>query len=279
MTRKLSRRTLLSGVFGAVSGAGATLLIRDSDYRRTGDSESESNETNESQECPKSEQNPREKPAKTHVLGEGAHRGENNFMYFLDQSSLGLDANQPDEVYCQIFVKLDNSWEQPTLADTCKLFWAGSNLSAGPAGQTGNSPTGDDGWSVRIYSRGPDQNGSVSMGSYVYHLDQDGRFGDLWEWPNEASIGMWNRINTYVKLNSVTDGSANYDGIVQTWLNGELQTDRTDLRWRTTENLGFDRLGPGSYWGGDRGSPQNNIVYYDKFQYRIGSKAPFENAC
>ena len=206
-----------------------------------------------------------------HVVSGGSHRGENNFSYFLNRASLGLDPNQPDEVYSRVFVKLDDDWVQPTLDDTCKVYWAGCNLSAGSAGQGGHPPTGDDGWSVRVYTRGPVTNGKVSLGSYVYHLDQHGNFGSLWPWPDKAPIGRWNRLDTYVRLNSVSNGTANQDGVVRTWLNGTPQTSHTDLRWRTTEALGFDRLGPGSYWGGTEGAPENNILYYDTFRYNAGA--------
>jgi len=42
---------------------------------------------------------------------------------------------------------------------------------------------------------------------------------------------------------------------------------REDIRWRTTERLGFDRLGPGTYWGSPDGSPRTNIVFFDRFTY------------
>lgn len=135
------------------------------------------------------------------------------------------------------------------------------------AGQGGNRPTGDDGWSVRLYTRGPLTDGEVTFGSYVYHLDQSGEYGDLWRWPNSAEVGTWNKIDTHVKLNSVSGDEANADGVVRVWLNDKLQTSRTDIRWRTTERLGFDRLGPGTYWGGPDGPPRSSIVYFDRFTY------------
>lgn len=211
----------------------------------------------------------------SHVLNEGSHWGSNVIYYFPNhgRGTAGLDPDQPDEVYSRIDVQLDAEWEQRTEDDTCKLYWAGANQTAGEAGYGGRRPSGDDGWSVRVYSRGPDDGGSVTLGSYVYHLDQDGRFGDLQDWSEEAAIGEWNRIETYVKLNSASDGTASEDGVLQTWLNGTLQDERTDLRFRTTEELGFDRIGPGSYWGGSEVSPRDNTIYYDDFRFDVGSES------
>lgn len=261
----VSRRTLLGFLLGGASGAAIASLV--------GLSSEESGQATEDESEPTVEERPEEmrtfgdETARTHVINRGSHRGENNFAYFLEEASLGLDENQPDEVYSSLAVKLDRDWHQPTASDTAKIYWAGSNLSAGVAGQGGHPPTGDDGWSVRVYTRGPVSDGDVTVGAYVYHLDQAGEFGDSWRWPDTMTVGEWNRIESYVKLNSVTDGSADDDGIVQLWLDGALQIDRRDLRWRTTERLGFDRLGPGSYWGGSHVSPANNVLYYDRFSY------------
>lgn len=203
------------------------------------------------------------------LLREGRHWGVNVFYFFPNhtEATPGLDAEQPDEVYSRVSFRLSENWEQRARDASCKLYWAGANFSAGPAGKGGVPPTGDDGWSVRVYTRGLESDDSVAIGSYVYHLDQEGDYGDLWEWPDEVTIGQWTQIDTYVRLNSVSDGSAEDDGLLRTYLNGTLQDERDGLRWRTTEELGFDRLGPGSYWGGEDVSPTNNFVYYDDFRF------------
>lgn len=260
----LSRRKILA------LAAGGTGVVGAASFLGTSGAPSERSEpAHEPRACPEVDQADR---TDTHVIERGTRRGENTFSYFLDHASLGLDSDQPDEVYSSIYVKLDSEWQQPTERDTCRIYWAGCNLSSGVAGQGGNRPTGDDGWSVRVYTRGPLTDGEVAFGSYVYHLDQSRRFGDLWRWPGTAEVGTWNKIDAHVKLNSVSEDGANSDGVVRTWLNDKLQTSRDDVRWRTTERLGFDRLGPGTYWGGPDGAPRTSIVYYDRFMYiPIGS--------
>lgn len=205
------------------------------------------------------------------LLREGKHWGATVFHFFPDhgQVTAGLDANQPDEIYSRISFRLADDWEQPDEGDTCKIYWAGGNLSAGGAGKGGTRPTGDNGWSVRVYLQGPDDDNTVSIGSYVYHLDQDGQFGDLWEWPDEVEIGKWNHVETYVRLNSVSDGEAKRDGVMNAYLNDSTQIKRADVGWRTTEDLGFDRLGPGAYWGGTEVSPRDNYIYYDDFRFNV----------
>ena len=261
----VSRRTLLAFVLGGGTVAAVDSLADFANDRS--DLPTAEDTKNPSEDRQTDMQTFRAETVGTHVINRGSHRGENNFAYFLESSSLGLDQSQPDEVYSSLTVKLDQAWRQPTESDTAKIFWAGCNLSAGLAGQGGHPPTGDDGWSVRAFTRGPVSSGEVAVGAYVYHLDQSGDFGDSWQWPDTLAVGDWNRIESYVKLNSVTEGSANRDGIVQMWLDDDLQIDRRNLRWRTTERLGFDRLGPGSYWGGSTVSPANNVLYYDRFAY------------
>lgn len=270
MSDNVFRRKILGCIAGTASGFGIGAVVGSSADEHSSAPPNKQNQPEEQHDCSGTPEEPGSGAVNTHVIPEGSHRGENNFSFFLDRASLRFDLNQPDEVYSRIFVKFDKNWSQPTLQDTCKIYWAGCNLSAGPAGQGGNRPTGDNGWSVRIYTRGPDDGGTLAFGSYVYHLDQSGRYGSLWEWPDEGEIGTWIQLDTYVKLNSVTNGNANADGILRMWLNEELQDERTDVRWRSDRHLGFDRLGPGTYWGGKVGSPKHNIIYYDGFQYKAG---------
>jgi hypothetical protein len=270
----VSRRQFLAGIAGTAGVFGTASFTHRSEESPEGHSGTRMEGFLPAEELG---EDPGRGDVKAHVIEKGSHRGENNFAYFLDRASPGLDPDQPDEVFSRVYVKFDSGWHQPTSADTCKLYWAGCNLSAGPAGQGGNRPTGADGWSVRVYSRGPVEDGEVAFGSYVYHLDQSPRYGDLWTWPDSGAVGTWNRIDSYVKLNSVSDGLPNRDGVVRSWLNGDLQLDRDTVRWRTTEDLGFDRLGPGSYWGGQKPSPETNILYYDLFGYVTNTNELKEN--
>ena len=177
---------------------------------------------------------------------------------------------QPDEVYSRIYIRLDSDWQMADSSTTCKLYWSGANLSAGGAGRGGDAPTGDDGFSTRVYCRGGSGDGNVTLASYIYHLDQDGQYGDGWNWSDELPIGEWHQIDTYIKLNSVSGGNANSDGVFRAWLDGNLQDEHTSLRWRTTEEMGVDRVGPGVYWGGNEVSPRDNEIWFDDQRISIG---------
>lgn len=193
-----------------------------------------------------------------------SHRGGSVFYYFPEHGE------EPDEVYTRIYVRIDENWQMGDT--TCKLYWAGANLDAGSGGHGGGQPTGDNGWSVRVFCRGPDDGGSVTPASYIYHMDQGGEYGEMIDWSSELNVGQWHRLDTYVKLNSVGGGTANRDGVYRAWLDGDLQDEHTDLRWRTTESIGVDRVGPGTYWGGSAVSPQDNHVHFDEHRISVGKQ-------
>lgn len=201
------------------------------------------------------------------VLSSGGHWGTNLFYYFPEHGH-----GQPDEVYSRIYIRLDPNWEMADSNTTCKLYWAGANLSAGSGGHGGGVPTGENGFSTRVFCQGSSSDGAVTPCSYLYHMDQDGTYGDMIEWGNELQLGQWHQVDTHVKLNSVSsDGSANADGEYRAWLDGSLQDEHTGLRFRSTNSTGIDRVGPGTYWGGTETSPRNNHAYFDEHRITIGS--------
>jgi hypothetical protein len=201
----------------------------------------------------------------TAQLDSGGHWGGNLLYYFPAH-----DMGQPDEVYTRIHIRLDPDWEMADSNTTCKLYWAGTNLEAGDGGLGGGVPTGDNGWSVRVFCRGSSADGAVTPSSYIYHMDQGGQYGDMVDWNDEFVLGQWHQIDTYVKLNSVDSGSANSDGVYRAWLDGSLQDEHTGMRWRTTEDIGTDRVGPGTYWGGTEVSPQTQYVDFDEHRISVG---------
>lgn len=201
------------------------------------------------------------------TLHSGSHWGGNVFYYFPEHGH-----GQPDEVYSRIYIRLDPNWEMADSDTTCKLYWAGANMSAGDAGLGGRQPSGDDGFSTRVFCHGPASDGDVTFASYIYHMDQGGTYGDMIDWPTEVELGRWYQMDTYVKLNSVSNGSANWDGVYRAWLDGELQDEHTSLRWRTDETIGIDRLGAGTYWGGTEVSPRENHVHFDEHRISIGKE-------
>lgn len=86
---------------------------------------------------------------------------------------------------------------------------------------------------------------------YVYHLDQRNKAGDGMEWGIAGgerffTRGEWHIVETRLKLN--TPGKR--DGVIQSWLNGELVLNQQNLRFRNTNKLKINQLFFTSFFGG-----------------------------
>lgn len=205
-----------------------------------------------------------------HAIPRGSHEGAASYWRFPDHGfgEMGLSAGQPDNVTTEFSLFFPSNYSQPN-GDTCKLYVSGMNASAGKNyGGGAGTPTGDDGWSVRLYTKGDEASGQTRLGNYTYHMDQSRIYGDE-ELFTTLRYGEWHDITTEIRLNSVSNGRANADGASRVWVNGDLEYERTNLRWRTTTNQGFDRVGPQTYWGGAMTSPQQNYIHFDNQRIRV----------
>lgn len=96
--------------------------------------------------------------------------------------------------------------------------------------------------------------------SYVYHLDQKGPYGDMVRLGNAVvQRGKWFSVEQRLKMNSITgpydelgNGQAVPDGILETWLNGELVHSRQNFRWRRHPEMGIEGIWQNWYYGGKR---------------------------
>lgn len=180
---------------------------------------------------------------------------------------------QPDELYQRAMFYFDPSWQMRD-AENCRIWNAGLNTEAGSGGSGGGDPSGDNGWSTRLYVRGDSSlpSGHYDMLTYTYHLDMPGSYGESEYWGVSVPRGQWHELETYVKLNSVSNGRANYDGVVRCWLNGELTYERTNFRWRTTESMAHEYAGPVLHYGGGYTSPSDLNLFVDDHQLKIGTR-------
>lgn len=103
---------------------------------------------------------------------------------------------------------------------------------------------------------------------YNYHLDQLGPFPGGLDDPNGGAIysnlvlskfvrGRWYCIEQHIKLNTVSgtldsygNGTANPDGLLETWINGVLVDRRTTYRWRRNAAYGIQGINANWYMGG-----------------------------
>ncbi|MFP8953645.1 hypothetical protein ACLI4Z_11825 [Natrialbaceae archaeon A-arb3/5] len=166
---------------------------------------------------------------------------------------------------------LDTGWEMPGRETAnCRLWNCAMALGEGSAG--GGVPDGTNGWSNRLYvtTRETDPDGPFYLLSHTYHMDEsqdhdyllDGEEYTVQE--SEIVPGRWYEFEYYVCVNTVTNGTANSDGVIQYWLDGDRIYDRRNFRFTTDldENV-IDTNGPAGYYGGRYTSPQNCYAYYD----------------
>lgn len=104
---------------------------------------------------------------------------------------------------------------------------------------------------------------------YLYHPDQPGQSGedlgwDLGDSTRKFERGTWHRVETRIVMNE----PGSQDGIVQSWLDGELVLDRRDIRFRDTNELAIDAFyfstffsGPGPQWA----PPYDTYIDFDDF--------------
>jgi hypothetical protein len=73
----------------------------------------------------------------------------------------------------------------------------------------------------------------------------------------------WHRVEVYLQLNSIENGRAVADGIVQYWFDGEPVLDYPNVVFRTGKHpdMGFNQLIIGPYIGD--GSPVDQTVWFD----------------
>ena len=145
----------------------------------------------------------------------------------------------------------------------------------------GNPPNGDDGFSVRVVWL----TGDGSIGTYVYHADQEGTYGDIFRWTHSNGDlvhlipGQWYTIELRVVLND--PGVAN--GYAEAWLDGEYVSRADGLLFRNDTTAGrsikINEMYFNTFHGGNKSSdapPQTQYAYFDDFSLYIYRALPVE---
>ena len=80
---------------------------------------------------------------------------------------------------------------------------------------------------------------------------------------NDSQKQNWNKIGFYVKLNSISGGTAQQDGILQYWINDVQIMDFRNVVLRTGQwpNMKFNQALLKPYMG--PGPPINQTIWYD----------------
>ena len=106
-----------------------------------------------------------------------------------------------------------------------------------------------------MWNHNPD--GRVTL--YLYHLDKPGQYGDHMSVGFTFRPGEWHHIIQRVKQNS----GNSYDGIIETWIDGNLVQSESNLRF---DGSHIDRFYFSTFVGGGSPSyelPHTSHIWFD----------------
>ena len=197
-------------------------------------------------------------------IAEGANGALNTLYRFREKTG-----QEPEEIYFRYYLRLANDWDQTLEGGKMP----GISGTYGIAGWGGRRSHGNDGWSARgAFARSiPDGNplaGRHPIGTYCYHAEMGGRYGDIWLWQKGLrgylQRNRWYCIEQYIKLNTlVRDGEGRKDGVLRAWVDGRLAFEKKDIRFRNVEKLRIEQIWMNVYHGGKRPSPRDQHLYLD----------------
>jgi hypothetical protein len=168
--------------------------------------------------------------------------------------TLQVPLAQTHERACLTYrMRVDDRWDWASRSGAAgggKLPGLSGTVSDGDLSDAsgGGKPNGTA-WSGRMMWRagGPYQPGDLV--SYIYHLDQPGKYGEDVPWRRQLQRGVWSTVAQCYEMND--PGQAN--GVLRAWFDGELVAERRDLRYRDSAELGIDVLHLAVFRGGGAG--------------------------
>ena len=179
------------------------------------------------------------------------------------------------ETGAQWKVSLDDTVERASLSYRIRFtgpfdFVKGGKLPGliGGTGNTGgNVPDGTDGWSARMMWR---TDGAIVQ--YVYHPDQPDNHGEDLPWSIDGEASRFKPDRWYTVRHEITMNTpGEHDGIIRTWLDGELALEFTSMRFRDIGDLGIDTLYFSTFFGGGNSSwapSKDEVIWFDDFEIR-----------
>lgn len=206
----------------------------------------------------------------------------------VDGANTGIPQRTETELYARYYVLLEDDWGSEV--DANKMpgwdgrfgWWHAGGFWQNTTGNGGVPPTGlkvrnasanrweFEGASMRGHGGTRSNDGNPYddlfwLGSYMYHLDQEGDFGEPMRWGNTViDRGRWHCVEHHIRMNSITgpydatgNGMAAKDGQYTVWMDGALAFKRTNLRWRRHPEMGIQGFWLNWYHGGTAASPRN----------------------
>jgi hypothetical protein len=172
--------------------------------------------------------------------------------------------HEPEEIYFRYYLRLADDWNQTVQGG--KL--PGISGTYGRAGWGGRKSNGKNGWSARglfkmTVPAGNPLAGRTPIGFYCYHADMKDSYGTNWVWNKDyrgyLETNRWYAIEQYCRLN--TPGEKN--GVLRAWVDGQLAFEKTDVRFRLTDELRIEQVWMNVYHGGTIPSPHDQHVFID----------------
>ncbi len=174
------------------------------------------------------------------------------------------NGNEPEELYFRYYLRLGKDWNQTVQGGKMP----GISGTYGKAGWGGRKCDGTKGWSARgtffqTIPKGNPLGGLHPIGTYCYHADMKGTYGDSWVWKNNyhgfLKNNQWYCIEQYLKMN--TPGKK--DGILKAWVDGKLAFEKQDIRFRHLPKLKIEQIWMNVYHGGKIPSPYDQHLFID----------------
>jgi hypothetical protein len=234
--------------------------------------------------------------------------GSSDYKWFFDQTLTNngpypTNATDPEEAYVRIYMKLETDFL--TTVDHMKGA-VGFTTINGPSsdfGPGGVRADGSNGWRAHqhIGRYTTDTSNPYAdlhfAGSYIYHMDQEGNFGDTAEtgvddagfgttstrWGCGTSSGnrggdgfpafcyerdRWYCIEMRIRMNTVSS-PATADGVLEVWVNGVKVFSKSTFRWRDTADLKIQSVYCNMYHGGT--SPPDVEMHYQVTGFAVAS--------
>lgn len=170
------------------------------------------------------------------------------------------------ELYATYWVRFEPDFEGSShtnkLPGPMNYFEEWSETDGNGDGHGGDPSTGY-GWSARGGFKDTDAD-NIRIGSYVYHMDMGGTYGDNWGY-RWISKGEWHRVTQHIKLNTVSNGSANADGVLEWWVDDKKTIDRHNVRWTNHPEEGINYAFT-VWYGGSTPSPKDQKVFFDNWK-------------